>query len=459
MSVSPVPTAGSSAGNLLTPPPTAAGTSGAAGAAGTGVSGAAGAGAGGATAPVAGSLPCSVTKALVTNCQKCHGAQLVGGAPMSLLTYADFKKMAVTKPALTVQALALMRLNDAAAPMPPGGMISAEDKKTLTDWLSAGAPTAATGDTCTVAPGDTADNDYKSGLTAKPGETCYNLLNHNANTPGDTTPYSVATGEHYEQFYSKVPWPAGMVATRFGSKLDNVAVLHHWLLFSSAKALTLDGTHETVSGSQIGDTARLLAGWAVGGDNVTLPDDMGLELPASGLLNLQWHFYNQGTTSATDASMVQICTVPAAMKKNIVSMTWLGTENLSLPSHQTATASGTCLNDSNAPITIWAFWPHMHKLGRRMTSAIKRSNGMLETVFDKAFDFNHQVHYPQIPMLVLNAGDSIVSTCTFDNETDAAVRFGSSTTKEMCYQFAYSYPAHALDNGVPSLIGASNTCW
>ena len=35
-----------------------------------------------------------------------------------------------------------------------------------------------------------------------------------------------------------------------------------------------------------------------------------------------------------------------------------------------------------------------------------------------------------------------------------SVAFGPSSDQEMCYQFAFSYPARALDNGVISLIGA-----
>jgi hypothetical protein len=45
------------------------------------------------------------------------------------------------------------------------------------------------------------------------------------------------------------------------------------------------------------------------------------------------------------------------------------------------------------------------------------------------------------------------------NGTTLPVGFGQSTKAEMCYQFAFSYPAGALDNAVPSLIGATNTCW
>jgi len=60
---------------------------------------------------------------------------------------------------------------------------------------------------------------------------------------------------------------------------------------------------------------------------------------------------------------------------------------------------------------------------------------------------------------VLNAGDSITSSCTFNNTTSGVIDFGQSTKQEMCYQFTFAYPYGALNNGVLSLIGASNTCW
>jgi hypothetical protein len=73
------------------------------------------------------------------------------------------------------------------------------------------------------------------------------------------------------------------------------------------------------------------------------------------------------------------------------------------------------------------------------------------------FDFNYQVHYDAD--VTLMPGDTIQSFCEFRNDTDHSTPFGPSTKQEMCYQFAFSYPAGALDNGVVSLIGATNTCW
>jgi hypothetical protein len=92
-----------------------------------------------------------------------------------------------------------------------------------------------------------------------------------------------------------------------------------------------------------------------------------------------------------------------------------------------------------------------------MQTVVLRADGSTEEVFNKAFDFNYQITYDAA--VELRPGDLITSTCTFLNTSNAPVAFGPSTDQEMCYQFAYSYPAGALDNGVPSLVGATNTCW
>jgi hypothetical protein len=409
-------------------------------------------------------LPCPVSDALIANCQKCHSATPMFGAPMSLVTYADLQKPAPSDPKQTVAEMALKRLNDKASPMPPGGNIGDDARKTLTSWLSGGAKQAPDDmRVCDPHEAVRGDDYWKAGLTPGPDETCYNFTNHDGQKADDTTAYQVIPGEHYEQFYFKVPWGKDVVATKFGTKFDNVKVVHHWLFFTTNKPESAAGTHETTIGTTIGDSSTLLAGWAVGGDNLIFSDDVGLELPESGMLNAQWHFYNQGSETESDASSLQVCVVPRDKRKNIAGITFLGTENLNgllgMPAKTVSKYSGSCLNDSGGPITIWGFTPHMHKLGRHMNTVIKRMDGSTETVFDKDFDFNNQITYPASPLIVLQPGETIVSTCTFDNDTNAAVPFGPSTNQEMCYNFTMSYPAKALDNGTFSLIGAKNVCW
>jgi len=389
---------------------------------------------------------------------------------MSLVTAEDFQKPAVTQPTLKVRELALMRMQDEAKPMPPGAAIADADKSTIMDWLSAGAVAESVVSACdigsatgtdTVAPTQRAG---AHGLTPRPGETCYDLQSHNGMTIDDKTPYEVVSGEHYEQFYFKVPWRDSSVATRFGTKIDNRTVLHHWLLFSSSRSESLDGTHETATGSQLGDAgAQMVAGWALGGDDIEFPADVGLLLPNSGILNVSWHYYNSTGGTEKDQSAAQVCVVDKSQRKNIASWSSLGTEDLGgtigMPVRQRSEYSGTCMNHATEPVTIWAFMPHMHQLGRNMKAVVARADGTQETVFDKIFDFNSQSHYPLTPLLVLQPGDRITSTCTFENTTNAPVPYGASSDQEMCYMFTFAYPAGALDNHAFSLTGISNSCW
>jgi hypothetical protein len=407
-------------------------------------------------------VPCSISQALASNCQKCHASEPVFGAPMPLVTLADLQKPSKSNPSLTVAQASVKRMNDAMSPMPPGNNITATEKKLLLDYLADGkAPASAPGDKCVVTQTRT-DEYLRLGLTPDPGEVCYDFVNHGAQTVDDKSKYSVMPGEHYREFLFKVPWGPGMVATKFGSKLDNIKVSHHWLFYST-NLTSGEGTHETTIGSVAGSGANLMAGWAVGGDNVIFPADMGLELPASGILNAQWHYYNQGTQAELDASAIQVCVVPAAMKKYVAGITWLGTENFNgpfgMPPHAKSNFQGTCVNDSDGPITIWGFTPHMHKLGRHMNAVVRRKDGKMETVFDRPFDFNAQITYPVFPQIVLEKGEAIISTCTFDNVTDSAVAYGPSSNQEMCYNFTVSYPLGALNNGVQGLNGALNNCW
>lgn len=300
-------------------------------------------------------------------------------------------------------------------------------------------------------------------LVARPGETCYEFRVHGQSSPTDTSKFSIAPGESYSQWYYDIPWPPGTLATRFGAKFDNLQVLHHWLAFSSTSGNAAGTVVRNVTGTTLGEGAELIGGWAVGGCNVEFGADMGLKLPSTGKIMVQWHHYNNTGTNQLDGTLIQFCTVPAGGRPNVGGLTFLGTENFNglagMPAGRSSDFSGTCVNDSGAPITIMGWNPHMHLLGTNMKSVVTKANGQTETIFDHPFLFDHQVNYFLNPGYVLQPGDKITSTCTFNNTTTAPVAFGQSTKQEMCYQFTFSYPYGALNNGVLSLIGATNTCW
>jgi hypothetical protein len=392
---------------------------------------------------------------------------------MPLVTYADLMKPAATMPSMKVHELVKLRLHDKARPMPPGGVMTTVDMNTLDTWLDNGVKSAPPDQAaCSDGPREVGGLNKIAPLVAEPGETCYEFKVHTSTTSVDNVPYDVGQGEHYEQFYYKAPWPDGTVATRFGGNYDNLQVLHHWLLFRTAENEP-EGAHVTAPlPTLLGVDAQLLAGWAVGGETTVMPKDVGFQLPPKGSqLNVQWHFYNSTNKQQFDQSSVQICTVPAGSRPHTAGITWVGTEDLNgnkwtggagMPPHQESTFSGTCNPlregmDPAEPIHIVSFLPHMHRIGKHARAIVNHKDGTKEVIFDEPFDFNYQIAYSRA--YDLQPGDTLTGECTFNNTNDFGVPFGESSDTEMCYVFTVSWPAGGLDNHVPSLIGATNTCW
>jgi hypothetical protein len=292
------------------------------------------------------------------------------------------------------------------------------------------------------------------------GETCWNFQTHGQSSPGDTSKFTIPPDESYNQFYFDVPWPAGSVSTRFGQDLDNVAVLHHWLMFTQGVPTAAGTVSPNVTGTTLLDGgAELIAGWAIGGCSTTYPSDVGVALPDSGTIMIQWHHFNTTGTPQQDGTKVQICTVPKSARPHTAGLTFLGTENIDVPPGSKGDATTTCTNNSGSPITIIGFTPHMHTIGINMRTVVNHQGGMDEEIFNKPFVFDQQINYIMDPQYTLMPGDSLTTTCTWQNMGAGSVGFGQSTTSEMCYQFTVAYPYGALNNGVLSLIGATNTCW
>jgi hypothetical protein len=428
----------------------------------------------------AGIIPCAANKVVVKNCQSCHGATPIGGAPMSLVTFADFHAPAKTMPNMKMYELVKLRVHDMQRPMPPAaaGVMPADEVAALDAWFSGGALSGPASDaTCATAPaagpgatmeGSGNKDGSRGRLTPGPGETCYDFKVHGSQDKVDDTKFMQPVGESYEQFYYKIPWPADQIATSYATIGDNQQILHHWLLFSTNEAQP-EGAHITAPlPTLIGTDPILLAGWAVGGPNLVMPPDVGMELPNPGrTMNVQWHFYNSTSTPQGDASVVQICTVPKSARPNIGGITWMGTEDLNgnvftggagMPPKMVSTFTTMCRpGRGDIPIHILGFEPHMHRLGKTMKTSINRMGGKTEVIFDKPFSFGNETHY--FEEADLQPGETLTTSCTFDNDTDRGVPFGESTDTEMCYQFTFHYPAHALTNGAFSLLGVTDTCW
>ena len=69
------------------------------------------------------------------------------------------------------------------------------------------------------------------------------------------------------------------------------------------------------------------------------------------------------------------------------------------------------------------------------------------------WQFGWQGGYQYDAPITLHDGDTITSTCTWDNPTTSTVKFGEGTGSEMCFNFVYviapnaSFPRYCFPGG------------
>ncbi len=123
---------------------------------GEGGDGGSGAGNGGGTGSVTGGgagggagatdgLPCDVATLINSKCASCHGSPLAGGAPVKLLSRADFLATSARDATKTEAQRSLLRMQDLASPMPPGGGLTAAEISAFDAWVTASLPVGSCG--------------------------------------------------------------------------------------------------------------------------------------------------------------------------------------------------------------------------------------------------------------------------------------------------------------------------
>ena len=83
---------------------------------------------------------------------------------------------------------------------------------------------------------------------------------------------------------------------------------------------------------------------------------------------------------------------------------------------------------------VWGVLPHMHQKGKRITV-----NGPKACMVDiPQWDFHWQQQYFFNAPQIVKKGEKVSLSCTWDNPTTNYVRWGESTTDEMCLAYLYA---------------------
>lgn len=369
---------------------------------------------------------CGVQSTIQSACTSCHNEQKVAGAPMSLLTYEDLQKPAVSDKNRKVYELVKERIHDEERPMPPQKRLSDEELASIDAWVDGGA-LAGKDATCG---GETAPSKATGAGQFEWPENCdetYRITTHSEGSDGAPTLIE-PNQEFHPQVYVDAPWGDDTVqAIAWRSVTDNARVLHHWILY--------------------GANREFLVGWAPGKDGALMKEDVGM-LMVGGKLRLDMHYNNLGNDKAeTDNSGVELCIVKKDnFRKNTATVAqMLGAFQINLPPNSTnVDVTSVCTLNGDEPVTLLTTSPHAHRMANHMKFTLERANGEKIVMHDQSFNFEEQGQFDLKEPLVVNKGDKLITTCTYDNDTDKTVTFGEDTGNEMCFNFALYYPQSAL---------------
>jgi hypothetical protein len=396
-------------------------------------------------------LPCDVQAVIDEHCGECHGDSPKFGAPMPLWSIDDVLVPATSDPTRAVFELMGDRLVDPQSPMPPTTELPATDLATLQAWIDAGAPD----DDAHCEGSDTGDDPNPIGPDALPCEPTLEFVAHGGSEDTGFEVPAQGADNLYQCFTFKSPLTEPTQATAWAPILDDERVVHHWILYRTPTPQVDGGSGPCNMPSD----AIFVSGWAPGGENFLMPDDVGLELGGpDDYYILQMHYHNAAhLTDAVDRSGVALCTADEPRPKTAGIVT-LGSVGINIPAGaEDHEVSGTCPSWTTSylqePLYAIASFPHMHQLGRKLSTVVMRGSetGPQEMLVDvPAFDFESQTFYPQEPAMPIMPGDALRTTCTYDNPGAQNVYFGEATEDEMCFNFVMVYPVEA--------IGANRQC-
>lgn len=263
-------------------------------------------------------------------------------------------------------------------------------------------------------------------------------------------PIPVASGDFLQCFLLDAGFDAPTQAFRFSPLLDNAGVVSDIILRVVERS---ENRGPVVPCDDAYPTHQMVASWAPGSDDWYYPKDMGIDL-GRGLFLLEVHYANNGSPT-TDRSGMRICT-SKKLRPRAASMSWLGNRNFSVPGGaKNYAVKGRCVPaNQTEPIHILRVFPFMNGLGRRAAMQVDGIDGATQLLFDEPYDSSSRKIY-NTPAVV-RVGDSVLSTCIFDNPKSSTVRLGIKNDDELCHMLVLAYPPHALVDSAWSI--ENNSC-
>lgn len=384
------------------------------------------------------------------NCTGCH---VEGGAsPFALQTHAQVAPLA---------EVALAAIEDGR--MPPwlpaedcgeldgARRMSAEDSATFAAWVEAGAPEGAS-----VAPIEVDLVELDPDLVGSPAEPY--------------TPSFDSADDTYHCFVLDLDFPEDLTISA-SQVVPGSEAVHHVLVYALEgiqidQMLAADAAEEGPGyacfggplpgeddeGGSVLDSGfpNQIAAWVPGAAPVVYAEDTGVRVAAGSQVVMQVHYSATAAGPTPDQTRLELeihDTPPATL----LTTGPLAIPSLDIPAGEAEVSFETLVPYwGEAPVTVTAMAGHMHMLGQRIALEVVRGDGAEECALDiPDWDFLWQQSYslPAEAPLVVQPGESLRLTCTYDNSAENQpvvdgeqqepqdVAWGDGSLDEMCLMY------------------------
>ena len=208
-------------------------------------------------------------------------------------------------------------------------------------------------------------------------------------------------------------------------------------------------------------------------DELTLPDTVGYTLPPGQMIKLEMHYINVGEQVSTANATVTLYAGDPDTITNEAGLLFTGTPDVDIPAN-----AGSDLHEffkvpsyiDLSTVHIFAITGHEHQWGTGVQVNVgPGAAGPFTSVYAPSpFLWNEPATATFATPFSVPTNGGFDFTCTWQNQSSKEVKFGESATDEMCFFWAYYYPAVTTVNGKPSQgsevcfhtdqIGGYNAC-
>lgn len=185
--------------------------------------------------------------------------------------------------------------------------------------------------------------------------------------------------------------------------------------------------------------------WAggAGAKGLMLPDGVAFMVPPKTQYLVQYHLLNATRSDITTRAAMNLTYATDLTRYQPAGLFALGKFNFTIPpnklDHQIVSECR-----SGKDMHVFAAFPHMHQLGKRLTFEAGADAARAEMKYQiNPWVFGNQ---PMDPVdFQINRGQFLRATCHWDNPGGHEIGYGESTNDEMCFFVLFYYPFTGLD--------------